>query len=87
LAGKLLSESYGLYDGSIVGDLGLLSSVRFDAANIESWAVYPEMGADYVKILLKDGQELLLTDKHNDLIGVLKSVAGNREIGSAVDRL
>ena len=85
--GSPFTERYELFGQTIICHIGLFSTLKIDAKSIERWAIFPEMGADYVKIALINGQELLLTDKNNDLIDALKIIAGNREIGNVIDRL
>ena len=85
--GNLFTERYELFDKTIICHIGLFRQLKIDAQSIEGWAVFPEMGFDFVKIAFINGKEVLLIDNNNDLINALKIIAGDREIGSAIDRL
>jgi len=50
-------------------------------AAVSSWQVFPEMGFDVVAIELADGRHVRWIDRYDDLIGILRRVAADRERG------
>jgi len=68
-------------DGStVVLHRGLFSRRRIAADDISSWAVYPEMGFDAVRVNLAEEEFLIWPDKYGDLIGALEAVAPSKRV-------
>lgn len=80
-------EYYELKDTSIVFHKFLFGERVIAQRDIKFWSIIPEMGVDFVKIELIDGEGLLLADKRNDLIGALNKIAPDRKLGDELDRL
>lgn len=80
-------EYYELQDSGIVFHKFPFGQRLIANGDIKHWTIIPEMGADFVKVALVNGEELLLTDKRNDLIGALNKIASDRKVGDEFDRL
>src|SRR6266540_2229750 len=61
-------HQYEEKDGMITLHNGVFSSHSIHVREIKSWAVYPEMGFDVVRIELLTGEGLTWLDKYNDLL-------------------
>jgi hypothetical protein len=80
LAHTLKVGVYELRGGEIISCRGWRPEVRFEARTIVAWRVYAEMGFDIIAIELADGSMLNWIDKYNDLIGILRKIASDREL-------
>ncbi len=69
-----------LRGGEVISWQGWRRELRFEARTIVAWQVHAEMGFDIVAIELEDGSTLNWIDKYNDLIHILRKVAGDREL-------
>ena len=47
---------------------------------IKAWGTIPEMGVDFVKIDLLSGERLLLSDRYNELTGLLSKIALDKKV-------
>ena len=61
-------EHYELEGQTIFAYKGPFATLKIPGSEIKHWAIIPEMGVDFVQILLHNGKLLRLSDKHNDLI-------------------
>jgi hypothetical protein len=77
---RLSFDTYELCGGEILARHGLREPHRVRVSEIESWVWYPEMTFDIVEIRLAGGGSLLWLDKHNDLLGILRSEAKQKEL-------
>jgi len=76
---KLRNDVYELKSAEIIRGRGRTPGARVGLEEIVSWRTYHEMGFDLVTIELSDGSEVRWIDKNNDLIGILRSVAREKE--------
>ncbi len=79
---KLKNDVYELKGEEIIRGRGRTPGSGVGLAEVVSWWIYHEMGFDLVTIELSDGNEVRWIDKYNDLIGILRSVAGQKEKSS-----
>jgi hypothetical protein len=79
---KLKNDIYELKGEEIIRGRGRAAGTRVGLAEIVSWWIYHEMGFDLVTIELSDGNEVRWIDKYNDLIGILRRVAREKERAS-----
>jgi hypothetical protein len=70
---------YELKDDEVIMGWGRRPEHRLPIAKVRSWQVFPEMGMDIVIIELNDGGQIRWIDTYNDLIGILKQVAADKE--------
>jgi hypothetical protein len=76
---KLKNDIYELCGSEIVHGRGLDSGSRLEVAEVRKWQVFPEMGFDVVEITLADGRQIRWIDKYDDLTGILRRAAPERE--------
>lgn len=70
---------YELGGDEIVSGRGRRPEDRVEVRKIVAWQIHAEMGFDIVVIGLEDGRSFNWLDKYNDLIGLLRRVARERE--------
>lgn len=70
---------YELRRDEIVSGHGRRPEDRIKFQQVKAWQVVMEMGFDIIVIELNDGRVLNWVDKYNDLIGILQTVAADRE--------
>ena len=70
---------YELRGDEIVSGRGRRPENRVKVREILAWQIHPEMGFDIVVIELTDGRSLIWFDRYNDLIAILRTVAGDPE--------
>jgi hypothetical protein len=73
-------HQYEEKDGMITLHNGLFSSHSVHVGDIKSWAVYPEMGFDVVRIELFTNEGLTWLDKYNDLLTILRKLIPSKEV-------
>jgi hypothetical protein len=77
---RLSFDTYELCGGEIFARHGLREPDRVRVSEIESWISYSEMTFDAVEIRLTGGGSLVWLDRHNDLLGILRAEAKQKEL-------
>lgn len=73
------SDSYEIRGDEILRGRGSGPENRLLISELTAWRIYPEMVFDVVEMTLADGRQVVWLDTHDDLIGILRRVAGHRE--------
>ena len=81
---KLRLGVYELQGDEVVSGRGRRPGDRIKADAITAWRLHPEMGFDIIEVELGGDRSLIWFDKYDDLIGILRRVAGDREMQAAV---
>ena len=76
---KLKNGVYEVQGAAIVCGRGRRPEQRLQISDIRSWQIYPEMGCDLVIIDMLQGDERRWIDTYDDLIGILRTVAPDKE--------
>ena len=77
---RILGNWHSIHDGEIVfgNPARPRDSVKLD--EIVAWRVIGQMGFDVIEIELRSGAKKQWIDTHDDLIGCLRSGAGEKEV-------
>ena len=73
---------YGLRGNELLACRGRRNPERLAVEAIRKWQIAGEMGFDIVVIELADGRVVNWIDRYDDLIGILRQVAADRELAS-----
>lgn len=76
---KLKNGVYEVQGVEIVCGRGRRPEERLQISDIRSWRIYPEMGFDLVIIAMLQGDERRWIDTYDDLIGILREAAPDKE--------
>jgi hypothetical protein len=76
---KFKSGVYELQGDQIIRGRGASHEDRIHFEDIHQWQIVSEMGFDLVVIQLTNGQVINWIDKYDDLVGILRQVANQKE--------
>jgi hypothetical protein len=75
-------ETYALEGDVIVATRVHRGERRIRLSEVEAWCAHPEMTFDIVEIQLRDGRSIRWFDVYDDLLGILREHAREREVES-----